>query len=84
MCTPGLTADIPTESSHPIGLGDAMINPPHIRGFFNSHDDEFRVMIPFILEGSNRGPGATFQFTVPAEEANPPARGAHRNAMRPR
>jgi hypothetical protein len=32
-----------------------MINPPHICGFLNSHDDEFRVVIPFILEGLEKG-----------------------------
>jgi len=49
-----LTGNIPTESSRPIRLGDAMISRPHICGFFNSHDDEFRVAIPFILEGLKR------------------------------
>jgi MEDS: MEthanogen/methylotroph, DcmR Sensory domain len=32
-----------------------MINRLHICGFFNSHDDELRVVIPFILEGLERG-----------------------------
>ena len=41
---------------NPLRLTDpAVINRPHICGFFNSHDDEFRVVIPFILEGLERG-----------------------------
>src|SRR5262249_2833610 len=50
-----LTGNILTESSRPIRLGDAMISRPHICGFFNSHDDEFRVAIPFISEGLEKG-----------------------------
>ena len=48
-----LTGNILTESSRPIRLGDAMISRPHICGFFNSHDDEYRVLLPFIRMGSN-------------------------------
>ena len=50
-----LTGNIPTESSRSIRLGDAMISRPHICGFFNSHDAEFRVAIPFISEGLEKG-----------------------------
>src|SRR5215831_13247564 len=50
-----LTGNIPTESSRPIRLGDAVISRPHICGFFNSHDDEFRIAIPFISEGLEKG-----------------------------
>jgi hypothetical protein len=32
-----------------------MISRPRICGFFNSHDDEFRVAIPFISEGLEKG-----------------------------
>jgi MEDS: MEthanogen/methylotroph, DcmR Sensory domain len=38
-----------------IRLGDAMINQPHICGFFSSHDDESQAVIPFILEGLKKG-----------------------------
>jgi hypothetical protein len=33
----------------------AVINRPHICGFFSSHDDEFQAVIPFILEGFEKG-----------------------------
>ena len=63
-----LSPNIPTESSHPIRLGEAMINRPHICGFFNSHDDEFRAVIPFILEGLKKGEKAF--HTVDPERRN--------------
>src|SRR5215831_6779258 len=50
-----LTGNIPTESIRPIRLGDAMISRPHICGFFNSHDDEYRTLLPFIKEGLECG-----------------------------
>jgi|SRR5215510_2829983 len=50
-----LTGNILTESSRPIRLGDAMISRPHICGFFNSHDDEYRVLLPFIKDGLECG-----------------------------
>ena len=58
----GATSDIgdfplkdSSETNRRIRLSDAMVNRPHICGFFNSHDDEFRVAIPFILEGLEKG-----------------------------
>src|SRR5262245_44005182 len=38
-----------------IRLGNAMINRPHICGFFRSDDDESQAVIPFILEGLKKG-----------------------------
>src|SRR5215510_8106906 len=43
------------QSIRPIRLGDAMISRPHICGFFNSHDDEYRTVLPFIKEGLECG-----------------------------
>jgi hypothetical protein len=58
-----------SESSRPLRLDDpAVLNRPHICGFFNSHDDEFRVTIPFILEGLKKGEKA-FHTVDPARRA---------------
>ena len=46
----------------------AVINRPHICGFFSSHDDEFRAVIPFILEGLEKGEKA-FHTVDPARRA---------------
>ena len=42
----------PRESSRPIRLGGSVLGPPrHICAFFNSRDDEYRVLLPFIKDG---------------------------------
>jgi hypothetical protein len=44
------------QSSRPIGLGGSVLGPPrHICAFFNSHDDEYRVLLPFIKDGLECG-----------------------------
>ena len=48
------------QSIRPIRLGDAMISRPHICGFFNSHDDEYRTVLPFIKEGLECGEKAVY------------------------
>src|SRR5438874_459896 len=46
----------PRESSRPIRLGGSVLGPPrHICAFFNSHDDEYRVLLPFIKDGLECG-----------------------------
>jgi len=53
----------------PLRLMDpAVINRPHICGFFSSHDDEFQAVIPFILEGFEKGEKA-FHTVDPARRA---------------
>jgi hypothetical protein len=40
------------QSNRPIRLGGSESEPPrHICAFFNSHDDEYRVLLPFIKDG---------------------------------
>jgi MEDS: MEthanogen/methylotroph, DcmR Sensory domain len=47
---------VPTESSRPIQLGGSVLGPPrHICAFFNSRDDEYRVLLPFIKDGLECG-----------------------------
>src|SRR5215510_15794798 len=47
---------VPTESSRPIRLGGSVLGPArHICAFFNSHDDEYRVLMPFIKDGLECG-----------------------------
>src|SRR5262245_11125578 len=47
---------VPTESSRPIRLGGSVLGPRrHICAFFNSHDDEYRTLLPFIKEGLECG-----------------------------
>jgi len=44
--------NIPTESSRPIRLGGSVLGPQfHICAFFHSHEEEYRVLLPFIQEG---------------------------------
>jgi MEDS: MEthanogen/methylotroph, DcmR Sensory domain len=44
------------QSSRPIALGGSVLGPPrHICAFFNSHDDEYRVLLPFIKDGLECG-----------------------------
>jgi len=44
------------QSSRPIRLGGSELGPrPHICAFFNSHDDEYRVLVPFIKDGLECG-----------------------------
>ncbi len=46
----------PRESSRPIRLGGSVLGPPrHICAFFNSRDDEYRVLLPFIKDGLECG-----------------------------
>ena len=46
----------PRESSRPIRLGGSVLGPPrHICAFFNSHDEEYRVLLPFIKDGLEAG-----------------------------
>ena len=46
----------PSERSRPIRLGGAVLGPPrHICAFFNSRDDEYRVLLPFIKDGFECG-----------------------------
>jgi hypothetical protein len=45
-----------------------MVNRPHICGFFNSHDDELRAVVPFILEGLEKGEKA-FHTVDPGRRA---------------
>ena len=46
----------PRESSRPIRLGGSVLGPPrHICAFFNSRDDEYRVLLPFIKDGLEVG-----------------------------
>ena len=48
--------NIPTESSRPIRLGGSVLGPQfHICAFFHSHEEEYRVLLPFIQEGFARG-----------------------------
>jgi len=44
------------QNSRPIRLGGSVLGPPrHICAFFNSHDDEYRVLLPFIMDGLECG-----------------------------
>ncbi len=44
------------ETGRAIGLGSAVLGDKrHICAFFNSHDDHYRVLLPFIKEGFARG-----------------------------
>jgi hypothetical protein len=43
-------------SKRPIPLGGSELGPRrHICGFFNSYDDEYRVLLPFIKDGLECG-----------------------------
>src|SRR5579864_8202541 len=43
-------------SSAPISLAGSQLGQPrHICAFFNSADEEYRVLLPFIREGFERG-----------------------------
>ncbi|SRR5713101_684143 len=48
--------DDSVETRRPILLGGSTIGPQHhICGFFNTRDDLYRVLLPFIKEGFERG-----------------------------
>jgi MEDS: MEthanogen/methylotroph, DcmR Sensory domain len=51
-----LRGKFPEERNRPIRLGGSVLGPPrHICAFFNSHDDEYRVLLPFIKDGFECG-----------------------------
>ena len=51
-----LAAYTPTETGRPIRLGGSVLGPRrHICAFFNNHDDEYRVLLPFIKDGLECG-----------------------------
>ena len=44
------------ERSRPIRLGGSVLgHPRHVCAFFNNHDDEYRVLLPFIKDGLECG-----------------------------
>jgi MEDS: MEthanogen/methylotroph, DcmR Sensory domain len=44
----------PRENSRPVRFGGAVLGARrHICAFFNNHDDEYRVLLPFIKAASN-------------------------------
>jgi hypothetical protein len=44
------------ESNRPIRLGGSVLGHPcHVCAFFNNHDDEYRVLLPFIKDGLECG-----------------------------
>src|SRR5437016_5530538 len=44
------------ESNRPIRLGGSVLGHPcHVCTFFNNHDDEYRVLLPFIKDGLECG-----------------------------
>ena len=45
--------------------GSVVIAPQHISAFFHSHEEEYRVLLPFIQEGFERGE-KTFHIVDPA------------------
>ena len=53
----GGSGDVPpNDQGRPIRLaGDLLGRGRHICAFFNSHDDEYRVLLPFVKEGFDRG-----------------------------
>jgi hypothetical protein len=71
----------PRERSPLIRLGGAVLGPRrHIRAFFNSHDDEYRVLLPFVKDGLKCGEKA-FQ-TVDPERRDERLRRASSNTLR--
>jgi hypothetical protein len=44
------------EVMQPIQLGGSLLGTRrHICAFFHSHDDQYRILLPFIKEGFDRG-----------------------------
>ena len=63
-----LRGKFPEERNRPIRLGGSVLGPPrHICAFFNSHDDEYRVLLPFIKDGFECGEKAPFTPSSPSE-----------------
>ena len=47
---------VPSESDQPIRFAGSVLGTQrHVCAFFNSPDEEYRVMLPFIKEGFERG-----------------------------
>ena len=66
----------PSERSRPIRLGGSMLGTPcHVCAFFNSHDDEYRVLLPFIKDGLERGEKAVHTPSIPSDVTSTEARG---------
>lgn len=48
--------DTSTASKQPIRMTTSLLGTAvHVCAFFNTHDDEYRVMLPFVKEGFERG-----------------------------
>src|SRR5688500_13340450 len=61
-----LNARMPTSSPAPVSFAGAVLTRSrHVCAFFNSRDEEYRVLLPFIKEGVDRGERA-FHITDPA------------------
>jgi hypothetical protein len=59
----------PEESGGPIRLAGSILGPPrHICAFFNNHDDEYRVLLPFIKDGLECGEKAV--HTIDPQRCN--------------
>jgi hypothetical protein len=54
-------------SSSAIRLGGSVLGHPcHVCAFFNSHDDEYRTLLPFIKDGLECGEKA-FHTSIPTD-----------------
>lgn len=57
---------MPTATAAPVRFAGAVLaRSRHVCAFFNSRDEEYRVLLPFITEGVQRGEKA-FHITDPA------------------
>src|ERR1700738_1695481 len=60
---------VPSESDQPIPFAGSVLGKyRHVCAFFNSADEEYRVMLPFIKDGFDRGERA-FHIVDPALRA---------------
>jgi hypothetical protein len=67
----------PTQTAAPVRFAGAVLaRSRHVCAFFNSRDEEYRVLLPFIKEGLERGEKG-FHITDPALKADHLARIEH-------
>ena len=63
----GFLKKIRAREARPIRLGGSMLGTPcHICAFFNSRDDEYRILLPLIKDGLECGEKAVHTVDSPA------------------
>ncbi len=68
------TTDDSRETDQPIRIGGTILGAHrHICAFFKSHDDQYRVLLPFIKEGLNSGEKAVHIVNPARRDEHVPA-----------